>query len=586
MTENNSEKGDSLSPKDDLLERIGKLLATSSATEFKTSETNFRIGGLLADLCSEEGEQSITAAAALLESRGLSVRPEFLFDTFRVFRSIKSEDTLRKISGNLQGRLPWGFLVNHCTKVPEGDDEVARVYWEQQLARIENSMVSVSRVAGQVAGHMEQMPENLRPQAEGVLAALGQQVGSDKHAGKRQVKTILHIGDEHFDDGELLADVIKSGQHIISQARQIQPDLIVSSGDMLDARQTHDSPALQAAMAFVTDLAEIAPVFILKGTTSHDGVSVRFFESLNTKYRVCVSETIGMVGYKGGEFLPIEAYEKGLDALVYAIPPATKARIMAGREGMREANGTVADMLRSVFTIWGGFSEMAHVDGIPVIVSGHGTITGATTSTGQKMIGRDIEVSIGDLLLIGADVVCFDHIHKAQAWRKEGIFYSGSIAKLNVGETEDKGFWVHRIIPEGLQSDFIVIPTRDIISTAFEGLPDLSALPEIKAGSLVRICYRVQEDDMHAVDEIALKAKILAMGAGEVRIEKTVVPKQMVRAAGISRLSSLPDKFRKWCETTGTEVTDTLLEKLELLALPKDVLFMEMQLPMPQRRKR
>lgn len=574
---------------DDIVEQIGQLLAISSVTEYKASEANFRIGGLLSDLCIEGGEEMIHEAAALLHGRGRAVKAEFLFDALRVFRSIKSEDTLRKISSNLHGRLPWSFLVNRCTKVPEGSDEVARVYWEQQFSRIENSMVSVGKAAEKMVEHMEQIPEPLRPHAEGVLAALGQQIEKNDQPSipcRKTIRTILHIGDEHFDDGELLSDVIKSAQFIVGQARQLQPDLIVSSGDMLDTRQSHDSQALKAAMAFVKDLAEIAPVFILKGTTSHDGVSVSFFESLGTKHRVCVTETIGMVGYKNGEFFPLESYEKGLDALIYAIPPATKARIMAGGEGMKEANGTVADMLRSVFTIWGDISEMARADNVPVIVSGHGTITGAITSTGQKMVGRDIEVSLGDLLLIGADVVCFDHIHKAQAWHKERIFYSGSIAKLNVGETEDKGFWVHRLTPEDLRSDFVVIPTRDIVSTSFEGLPDISALPEVKEGALVRICYRVQEGELHAVDEVALKAKILAMGAGEVRIEKTVVPKQMVRAAGISRLSSLPDKFKKWCETTGTEVTDTLLEKLELLALPKDVLFMELQLPLPMQRRK
>ena len=565
---------------------IARLLRTSEAIEYKKSVANFELGRHLDALYASEGEGAVAKVVEVLKEKGLQVKQEFLFDSMRVFRSIRSVHTLDTIRGNLRGRLPWGFLVSNC-RIPHGDDEIARAYWEKQLSLIENSFTKVGEAAERVSEHLEDIPEAVRPEAEGVLSVLAHQAaGKQQERSYGPVRKILHTGDEHFELDETLPDIIKGGLHIIEKARQERPDLIVSSGDLLNSRQTHDSPALNAARGFVKALAEIAPVFILKGTTTHDGVSVALFQDLDTKHSVYVAETLEMVGLKNGVFSLLTEYQAGLDALIYAIPPANKATIIANGGGMQESNTTVAEMLRTVFNVWGAFSEMARKDGVMTVVSGHGTVTGAQASTGQKMVGRDIEFSLGDLMSIGTDVVCLSHIHKAQAWKEERIFYSGSTAKLNVGEREDKGFWLHTKTPEGLQSEFAVIPTKQIVSTEFDGLPDLGALPEIEKGSLVRIVYKVAEEEVHSVNEAALKEQLLAMGAGEVRIEKSIIPKQMVRAAGISKIASLVGKLKKWGETTSTAIDESLEAKLELLQLPRDVLFMELGLTMPHRRSK
>ena len=577
-----------------LSEELSRLLKARCRTNFALAKTNFEIGRIVYQTMEKDGEEGVRKLASFYPGKSLALE-RFLFDSCRVYRSIKNPSFLFAMREKLGGNLSWGFLLNRCTREPTGNSEEAALYWENRLKEIESGAEKVERLIEKY----EEIPDSVKPQVDGVLAALGYagaylssgedapasvHVGLPDSSGKRPGRKVLHIGDEHFDSGDLLEEIIKSGKYIAERAREIEPDLIVSSGDMLDTRQSHDSPALRAAIDFVKELAGIAPVFILKGTTTHDGVSVSFFEALETKHRVYVSETLGMVGLRAGEFFPLDEYREGLDAVIYSVPPATKANIIANGEGMRDANGTVADMLRSVFTVWGSYSDMAGKDGVMTIVSGHGTVTGSQTSTGQKMVGRDIEFGIGDLLLIGADVVCLSHIHKAQSWDAEGIFYSGSIARLNVGETEEKGFWVHTKTFEGRRSEFIVIPTKDIISRDFDGVPSIENLPEIKEGSLVRICYKVAEEDIHTVDEEALREHILSLGAAEVRIEKAVIPKQMVRAAGISKLTSLEDKLRKWGETTMTEITGSLLQKLALLELPRDVLFMELNLPIPQRR--
>ena len=584
----------------ELVEDLSRLIRTSSAKGFEVAEVNFSIGRVMSQLCQEGGEKAIDEAAALLNGRGIRVFPDFLFNTYRVFKSIRHEGKLQEIKKNLHGNLQWGFLVTKCTKAPEGETEESERYWGRCLREIEESHEKMDNVLE----HYESLPSSVKPQVAGVLAAMGYpSIGgrggtSDEKAGvmvpvisekptgvRRQVRKILHIGDEHFDDCGLLSEVEKSSRYIVESAKEEMPDLIISAGDILDCRQTHDSPALSSCIAFVRELAEIAPVFILKGTTSHDGMSVKFFETLNTRHKVYVSETIEQVGFSGGNFFPVDCYTEGLDAIIYSLPPASKANILAkAGANLQDANKEVSALLKGVFAIWGGMSDMAHENSVPAIIVGHGTVIGAVSSTGQKMTGKDIEFGRSDIADARADVVCLGHIHKAQAWEEDGIHYCGSITKLNMGETEDKGFWIHEFTTEGRKSRFVVVPTKDIIAASFEGFPDFEQLPDISKDSLVRVCYKVSEEDVHKIDENALREQILAKGAAEVRIEKTVVPKQMVRAAGISQMTTLEEKAKKWGETTGTAMTEGILQKARLLLQPPDCVFRELGLELPARR--
>ncbi len=559
------------------IDELQSLLRQAAAKNFAVAETNFRIGRAVDQLCGDQGADAITEVAAALSRSGGGASAEFLFNAFRVYRSIRSDDLLREIKTKVGARFSWGFLVHKCTAVPEGDTPEARLFWEQQFSLIERSAEQTKEAVERLMEHSDKIPESLRTQAEGVLSAIGQ-------TDRRPVRRILHAADEHFDDTDLLADVIRSGRFIVDRAREEQPDLIVSAGDILNCRQSHDSPAIAACIDFVRELAGIAPLLILKGTTSHDGVSIKFLESLQTRHAVYVAETAEMVGLSDGRFTALSDYQPGLDALLFALPPASKARLVA--EGNGDSQASMEQLLRQMFLLWSGYSRLARRDGVLTAVVAHGTVRGSVTSTGQKMVGRDIEFSIEDLLSVDADFALLGHIHKAQSWDDVRAYYAGSIAKLNVGEREDKGFWIHEKDGAERTSRFIIVPTREIISVDFESLPDVGALPEIVPGSIVRICYSVSEEDVHSVDEGALRRAALEHGAAEVRIEKTVVPKQMVRAAGISRLTSLVEKVGKWAETTGTPLTESLRAKAALIGEPRDLVFAELGLEQPGKGRR
>jgi exonuclease SbcD len=552
------------------LQKLAELINKKHATTVETADINFQIGKLLHERYNGQGSHKIPGVAIALTKKNAPVSADFLLDAYRVASAL-DENMFAELKRRRK-TLSWFEVVREYSRPPLGDTKEACAYWENCLKRIEDSQIQ----ADFVAEHYGNLPSSVKSQAEGLLTSLGYNLN------REHVRKILHTGDIHFDDNEMLADVCKSAAHLVKKAWVEHPDLIVVSGDLLNARLSHDSPALKNAVDFVMELGSISPVFLLIGTFSHDGASIEIFKNLKTAHEVYVSENIGVVGLKNGHFAPITEYVKGLDAVIYTLPPVSKANILATfEEDRQDANLKVQDLLRDVFQMWGLVGEQAKADGVMTIISAHGTLTGSVTSTGQKMVGKDIEFGYSDIQMAKADVGCLSHIHKAQQYGN--MFYSGSIAKLNAGEVEDKGFWVHEMTETGLKSSFEIIPTRDIIRKDFEGLPGIDELPEVTKDAMVRITYRVGEEDVHVVNEQEIKDKLLALGASEVRIERSIIPKQDVRAAGISGLPRLIDKFRKSCETAGVDVTFSVEQKVELLQRPFDMVCAELNIEPPKR---
>jgi exonuclease SbcD len=382
---------------------------------------------------------------------------------------------------------------------------------------------------------------------------------------------ILHCGDIHFRN-DLVEEIIRCTDFMIEQVTREKIDLSIIAGDLFDERQAYDSSAFKAAVDFVRKLADVSPVYILKGTNSHDGISIQFLETLSTTYPVYVAEEIGYTMFLT-DFQAVD-YERlitGLkhgvytNAIILSIPPVSKANLLAhGNNAMEESRLDTIEALRNVLQMFGTIGEEARHAGIPVILVGHLTITGSTLSTGQQMVGKDIELGTGDLRMTFADLVCLGHIHKVQSWGE--IFYSGSITRLNYGEEEAKGFWIHELSGNNLiLSRFIETPARKMVTVDLDNESAETELANIPEGACVRIKYRTTEDKVHTHDELSLRRNLLDAGASEIKIEKTVIPVERVRAEGISKLNSVEDKLRKWAENTGIEITGSVIEKLHQL---------------------
>ncbi|OPY84309.1 MAG: Nuclease SbcCD subunit D [Syntrophorhabdus sp. PtaU1.Bin153] len=382
---------------------------------------------------------------------------------------------------------------------------------------------------------------------------------------------ILHTADIHMNNKpQLLADIVKCCDYLITQAVQERPDLIVIAGDLYDEGVQLGSPASLAAIDFVYRCGNTAPTIIIRGTTSHDAEgSINPLDKLKTVYPVYVTDRIEQVALTDRGFTKVVDVDPPR-AIISCLPSINKANLMATLSGsVTDTSRETIYLVRDVLQGWGVDNDRTRQVGIPTILVGHGTVTGSQLSTGQTMAGKDLEYTTGDLKLAAADLNLLGHIHKAQSWGN--TFYSGSITRLNYGETEEKGFYIHEIkhnvmttghVPFLAESRFIETPARSMRTKRPEGLPSVEIVEDVQKGELVRICYEVNEEDVGKVDEQAIIEAAMAKGAADVKIEKVIIPKVRVRAEGISQEHSLLAKLQKWGETTGQAITVAVAEKL------------------------
>ncbi|MCX5810756.1 MAG: metallophosphoesterase [Proteobacteria bacterium] len=393
---------------------------------------------------------------------------------------------------------------------------------------------------------------------------------------------ILHTGDLHFDNPpQLLAEIVKCSNHLIGVAIGEQPDLIAVAGDTFHDSVELGSPASLAAMKFIQQCADIAPVVVVRGTTTHDAEgSVNALAKLKGKNSIFVTDKPEQVYLlDSGQFVTnLATYDKPV-ALLSLLPSVTKANVVNGNgngnQSTQRSNEQTADLLRDILVAWGEVNQSIRLSrgstsGIPAIMVGHLTVTGSVLPTGHQMIGKELELTVGDLRLAGANLVCLGHIHKSQSWRE--ISYCGSITRLNYGDAGDhKGFYIHELSKQELTSRFIETPARVMrVVKPMNDIPSTDDLGDIAAGDCVKLSFEISEEDLAKVNEEAIRQAALAKGAAEIKIEKIVVPKITVRAEGISRLKNAEDKLRKWAELTGVEVNENMLKKLSDLETIND----------------
>jgi DNA repair protein SbcD/Mre11 len=398
---------------------------------------------------------------------------------------------------------------------------------------------------------------------------------------------VAHISDCHFQNhsgrNPILVDVIKCSDFAVDVMQKESPDLIAIAGDLLGFYESEGgipagSPAHAAAIRFVKACAMVAPVVLIRGTTTHDeeGSVTTAFPDLQAAFPIYVTDRPGQIllyqdSYGSYHFEPnLSIHRERGDvtpkAVISCLPSITKAVLMTVSSGsITDTTKEVVNLLRDMFQGWGVVNDRAREEGVPSIMVGHGTMTGAVLSTGQVMIGKDLEFTLSDLELAHCDLLCFGHIHKAQ------YPYSGSITRLNFGETEAKGFFIHDLEKAGpgekcrRDTKFVETPARSMVTKKVEGLPTQEALFDVKPGDSVRLQYVVAEDELCAIDEEALRAEAMARGAVDFKIDKTIVPKVKVRAEGISLEHTKESKLTRWGEITDTVVTPEILEKLNAL---------------------
>lgn len=391
---------------------------------------------------------------------------------------------------------------------------------------------------------------------------------------------ILHASDLHYSPGNLV-EADRCFGHAVEQAIAHSVAVAILTGDLTDHALEGHSPALLALAKRIKQLADHCPVFLLQGTFSHEPVGLlKMLEMIGARHPIIVSDKIGMIGLAQGKWIEYDPTYTDVqyDLVITSVPTVNKAEL-ALVVGADNASTEMGNHLAALLGLFGPANAALRRRGIPTVLASHGTVDGSMNESGVPMAGLDHEFSLGALFSAGTSATMLGHIHMHQQWTREHegrtqrIAYPGSIGRYHYGELGEKYCLIWEVKADTAYFTPVQTPSKRMIEIAFEGVPDLEQLATVAEqcrGAYVRVRYSVDEEFVKTVDRQAIK-QILSTAA-EVKIEGEVLTIQRQRCAGISTLTSVGDRFMKWCEFTNTP-TEGLAERLAMLQTmaPEDI---------------
>ena len=255
----------------------------------------------------------------------------------------------------------------------------------------------------------------------------------------RSIK-VAHIADSHFDSSEngRLEECVRLHDWIADDMAERDVDLIVHAGDVYERASSPDER--NAAVGCLQRCANIAPLIIVRG--NHDAHrDLEVLRQIKARFMIDVEERAGCVIVPGPDDIRIH---------VACLAWPNKAQILADLPPCSpEASSAVAaDAIRDVLRGFAGMFEQESQDG-PRILLTHAMVRAAKASTGQPLVGCDMEIGLEDLAMAQADYVALGHIHKGQAWElgphnpdssPVPVVYPGSTRRTTYGEAEPKGY--------------------------------------------------------------------------------------------------------------------------------------------------
>jgi exonuclease SbcD len=363
------------------------------------------------------------------------------------------------------------------------------------------------------------------------------------------MKRIAIIADSHFSEASRFAECIRIHDWIADELEREGCDMVLLSGDIYDRAS---SPIeRQAVAAWLTRIAEVAPVVGVRG--NHDALhDIALLGRLRTHYPITIEEACGVHVVAG--------------VAVACLAWPRKGELLAHAPGV-----SGSEALRAVLNGLG--RELAEHIG-PKVLLAHAMVRGSVTSSGQPLVGCDLELGLEDLGLASADLVALGHIHVHQHWEWNGapVIYPGSPRRTAFGESEAKGYvvahlesgrpaeWLFRETPATPMVDAEVTwhgpGSYDVApSGGCEDLGDWGLYQKAE----VRVRYEVPSDQRDAAraDMEKLAAELReTWGAAHVQVEEQVRATVTARAPEVAAAKTTADKVQALWKVRGFDPGD------------------------------
>ena len=337
--------------------------------------------------------------------------------------------------------------------------------------------------------------------------------------------------------------------------------LALNGGDLYERRSTPDER--NAMAAHVRRGGEFAEQIVVRGNhdITHD---LLLLQELDTKHPIRVLEHPEVVTVG--------------DVAVVCLPwPRTAAVLQRAADLGLDSEGAeqlAGDALRQILASMGQGLDLHQ--GAKIMLA-HAMVRGSRTSTGQPLVGCDMEVGLEDLRLAGCDLYALGHIHLPQSWpeSKGDVFYTGSPRRTAFGELEEKSYvlwdtdtgqWERIATPcapmlqlEAIWTDGDFVGSHDTIVASVGGVQ----------GAELRFRYTVPAEHREAAAYCAntLRTDWTALGAKSVQLEPQTVTLSVAKAPEVAEAIGTAAKLRAMWRLRGNEPDDpdSVLEKLATL---------------------
>ncbi|PKN36716.1 MAG: hypothetical protein CVU62_13360 [Deltaproteobacteria bacterium HGW-Deltaproteobacteria-2] len=362
----------------------------------------------------------------------------------------------------------------------------------------------------------------------------------------------LHPRDKDFDELKKCLNFLV----MVAQSEKIDLSLIAGDTFSLEATNKIDSPVLKLIIETISALADIGPVFIIEGTTSHDGAAPEILQYVKGKYPVHVTT------------MPEQIYVKQLDVVLTLIPTPTK-QFFQTENGIAESNAEIALAMNGLFAGFG--AQASEFPTSPHILIGHWNVSGSILPTGQVLTGKDIDIGFDQMMLANPDLIALGHIHKAQQIG-DRAFYSGSLYPLNWGENTEHGFYIHELDGHKLiESRFIETPAKKLIRLDHDFTKnDYPPIYEVGSSfewkdAFVRYDITTWQDEAAKIDKENIRQFFILSGALDADIRIIRIPRETVRSESVLKVNTLREKIKAMADLREETVSESILQKADLL---------------------
>jgi exonuclease SbcD len=374
---------------------------------------------------------------------------------------------------------------------------------------------------------------------------------------------LAHAGDFHLEEDRYFADTAECLEWFVVDAIRARVDLFVINGDLTTYKATIKERNFWVDA--LVEMANHAPVILVAG---NHGAELE--GDLYVFFRVRGEHPIYLCTEP--DFIELR------EASVAVFPYPRKAAMADDDQNLREAFARQLGEFNRRFEQHPGSYKLFF---------GHFGVAGAKVSSGQPLVGRCVEYPLDPLRSLQAQYVGLSHVHLRQQLAPR-IWYSGSLARCDYSEVEDKGYNLVTLnSPEpysdlsDLDVEFRISPTRrmvEIHATYENGdlrLPD-NLDPVTLKDSRVKVVVTVPNGPdrlLSREQQENLREKLLAACPAELKVKIEHDADLPAEPAPIAAARSAEEKLRAYWAMKGAPPADRQERLLAKLAeVEKEVL--------------